>query len=168
MKRCWKIFIALVVVALAVFLVWAFLSPAMPPVTVRFLPYEASQRAFIEGGIRPSNGTAVAVFVVSNTTERVLTAHTYCFYRFNGAELKLFGYYRPPSTTDVYRITGDALLKPGQAVTFRALVPRTEEPLRTVVAGRDIPFDKTVLARLKNRLPWNQRTFSVSATNEAR
>jgi hypothetical protein len=166
MKRRWKVCIALVVVGLAGFLVWAFLSPATPPVTVHFLPYELFHTSAIKGRPPYTNGVVTAVFVVSNTTPRVLSAHAVYYYRFKGTELKNFAWFEYVRTGSVIRSSGDIFLTPGQTGTFRAGVPRAHEPIRTVVEGRDVPLKNAFLARWRDRLPWNRYAFSITVTNE--
>jgi len=166
MKRRWKFGIVLAVVGLAGFLVWAFLSPATPPLTIRFLPYEPYHTSAIKGRPPYSNGVVTAVFVVSNTTHRVLSAHAVYYYRFKGTEFKNFAWFEYVHTGSVVRSSGDMFLTPGQTGTFRAGVPRAHEPIRTVVEGRDAPANNTFLARWRDRLPWNRYAFSITLTND--
>src|SRR5689334_19812223 len=66
MNRRWKIFIAIAVVGLAGFLVWAFRSSATPPLTIHFTGYRTNITTDMPGDVILHKESVLAVFGVTN------------------------------------------------------------------------------------------------------
>ena len=168
MSRRWKIGIVLGVVGMAFLLVWAFCSTPVLPLSLRFQGYVTNDedRVICEFCLPP--GTIAALFVASNQSERVLAAHASYLLRTNGVETSYRAIWKPSFHDDLSRALGFPTLLPGRTVGFYAPVLRTDEPVRMIIDTRQFRESRSVFGRYWNRLPWNQRRFFATATNELR
>jgi len=166
MSRRWKIGIALAVVGLAGFLVWAILSPATPPLTIRFVGYKTNHAFRLTEDQPGRDGSVFAVFAVTNQTGRTFVTHVTCLSRTNGVEVGQAVIWFGSLSFDSVLGADFPLLKAAAGGLAEVRIYRTDEPLRAVVEGRYYHRAKTRLDHYWSRMPWNQRTFSISATNE--
>lgn len=168
MKRRWKVMIALAVVGLAGFLVWAFLSPATPALTVRFCGYTTNYAFRVIEAEPPKDGSVFAIFAVTNHSGRVMEMLASQFAHSSVSETG-----SPVTwiaTTNSSFITGATSIafRPGEGAWVAARVSAADQPVLVFVHGRYLPDERTARRAWWSRLPWNQRNFFATATNELR
>jgi len=168
MKRRWKILIALVVVGLAGFLVWAFNSPSTALLSVRFVGYVTNKTSGDVGTLEFRNDSVLAIFGVTNHTKGDV-------FVWDNANLR-----RPQTTvspavpwlygTNSYSglNVGVLLLGAGEGGWMAAHVVQTGQPAQVTLEGQRHRPGNTLWARFCNRLPWNKRLLFATATSEPR
>ena len=189
MKRRWKVGLALAVVGLAGFLVWAFLSDPNRGVAIRFLSYETNgfKDVAVFGG--PHSNWITAHFCLTNGSRRTLVYESYDAGPVSWVATKTNGGWSDESIMIGVRMDGPlkTLLECAQSARFSVPVMDAGRPLRIRVMYRlrgdddpswwGTPFTpkrpgKTFFATLRSRVTrWfgrEQDIDSVSITIQER
>ena len=168
MKRRWKVGIALAVVGIGGFLVWAFLSPATPPLTIRFLGYLTNGAPFLDQAFSPGTDSVLVVFAATNHSTHTMNVGALTLVELQGRIWDQGGGWL--DTTNLgpgmgWRFTE---LEPGEGSRVATCFSTTNNPVSVTVGDYSSLVGNTWWDRVRRRLFGNLPPPHITATNELR
>ena len=168
MKRRWKVGMALAVVGLAGFLIWAFRSPPTPPLTIRFAGYLTNGTPSFERALPPGAGYVFAVFAVTNHSAHNVTVGATALVEFNGHIMNKAGQWLNKTNYTPGRGSHYNQLNSGEGSRVATSFISTDDRIIMTVADYTDHGGNTWWNRIRRQLPKNRQRPRASATNELR